>query len=68
MWLWMWTENKTRNLELLLGAVDFVKFLVMEDFKHYELHKVVERNRIGFGPVMDSEGVISILIQIILQS
>ena len=24
--------NKTQNLELLLGAADFAKFLAMEDF------------------------------------
>ena len=59
--------NKTQNLELLLGAADFAKFLLIEDFKHYELHKAVER-MIGFGLVSDGEGVISILNQIILQS
>ena len=32
--------NKTQNLELLLDASDFTKFLAMEDFKH-ELHKAV---------------------------
>ena len=33
--------NKTQNLELLLDAADLAKFLAMEDFKHYELHKAV---------------------------
>ena len=33
--------KKTQNLELLLDAVDFAKFLVMKDFKHYDLHKAV---------------------------
>ena len=33
--------NKTQNLELLLDAADFAKFLTMEDFKHYELHKAM---------------------------
>ena len=55
MWLWMWIQivtNKIWNLELLLGAVDLAKFLVMENFKHYELNKAMEHNRIGFRPVM----------------
>ena len=53
--------NKTQNLELLLDATDFPKFLTMEDFKHYELHKAV-------GPKYDwiltsnGKGVIYILI------
>ena len=34
--------NKMQNLSLLLGAADFVKFLVMEDYRHYELHKAVQ--------------------------
>ena len=34
--------GKTQELELLLDATDFAKFLVMEDFKHYELHKAME--------------------------
>ena len=33
--------NNTQNLELLLDAADFAKFLTMEDFKQYELHKDV---------------------------
>ena len=33
--------NKSQNLELLLDADDFVKFLAMEDFQHYELTKAV---------------------------
>ena len=44
--------DKSRNLELLLDAPDFAKFLEMEDFKHYELHKAVERNKNGVDPVM----------------
>ena len=35
--------KKTQNLELFLDAADFAKFLAMEDFKHYELHKAVGR-------------------------
>ena len=40
--------NKTQNLELLLDAADLAKFLVIEDFKHYELRKAL----IGSKPVM----------------
>ena len=33
--------DKAQNLELLLDAPDFAKFLASEDFKHYELYKAV---------------------------
>ena len=59
--------NKTQNLKLLLDDADFVKLRTKEDFKHYELHKAVER-KYGWIRTSDDEGVISILIQIILQS
>ena len=42
--------NKTQNFKLLLDAANFAKFLSMEYFKHYKLHKYA--NRIGFGPMM----------------
>ena len=35
-------HKQSQNLELLLDAADFTKLFVMEDFKHYELHKAVE--------------------------
>ena len=37
--------NKTQNLELLLDATDFPKFLTTEDFKHYELGAASKPNR-----------------------
>ena len=37
--------DKTQNLELLLNAADFAKFLAMEDSKHYELHKTMGRKK-----------------------
>ena len=43
MWLWTWTQIKLTILELLLVVADFAKLLAMEDFKHCELHKAVER-------------------------
>ena len=33
--------EKSQNLDLLLDAADFAKFLAMEDFKNYELHKAI---------------------------
>ena len=33
--------NKTHNLQFLLDAADFAKFLAMEDFEHNKLHKAV---------------------------
>ena len=35
-------DTKNSNLQLLLGATDFAKFLGMEDFRHYELHKAMQ--------------------------
>ena len=35
--------KKTQNLELMLNAANFAKFLATEDFKHYELHKAMGR-------------------------
>ena len=35
---------KTQNLEILLEAADFAKFLAMENFKHYDVRKAVGRN------------------------
>ena len=32
---------KTQNLELLLDAADFAKFIATKDCNHYELHKGV---------------------------
>ena len=52
---------RIKNLELWLDTADFAKFLAMEDFKHYGLLNAVVRTS-------DGEGVISILIQIILES
>ena len=46
----------TQNLELLLDAADFTKFLAMADFKHYELRKW------DWIRTSDGEGVIYILI------
>ena len=48
MWLPNVDINKSLNLELLLSAEDFTKFLAMEDWRHNELHKAVWRNRFSF--------------------
>ena len=52
--------NKTQNLELLLDAADFAKFLTMEDFMHYELHKAVGRK--DCIRTSDGEGVIILIL------
>ena len=40
--------NKTQNLELLLDAADWAKFLAIEDFKHYSYTKLWdEKSQIG---------------------
>ena len=44
--------DKSQNLELLLDAADFAKFLKMEDFNIMSYTKPLNANRIGFGPVM----------------
>ena len=43
---------ETQNLELLLDAADFAKFLLTEDFKHYEEHKSSQSRgtQIGLDP------------------
>ena len=33
--------NKTQNLEVFLDDANFSKFLAMEDFRHYELYRVM---------------------------
>ena len=43
--------RKTQNLELLLDAADFAKFLAMEDFKHDVLHEAVGRTSDGKGVI-----------------
>ena len=41
----------TQKLELYLDAADFAKFLAVEDFQHYDLHKKSAK-RIESGPMM----------------
>ena len=54
--------NKTQSLKLLLDDADFAKFLAMEDVRHYDLYKPVERKCYVWIRTIDGEGVISILI------